>query len=199
MSQQYGLPDSNGNIKSYYITGQEKNIINHPELGSIINPSTEQLLSAGMLPINIPDVNLYQSLGNVVIEADQITYTVVDNDLDSIKALQTSFIVSDYAIESQIPVTVSGVNYWADIQSALRLDGARRSVSEAITIGLLPADSTVAFTDTNRVEHQHELTDALIVCLAVAGKAQADFTKKQSKIVAIEAATTIEEVKAIVW
>ena len=139
-------------------------------------------------------VTVEKSAEELTIEAS------FNSDPDNFRDDKVREINDAYDTASKTPLAVNGVNFWPDVQSAIRIDGARRRVLEKYHSGLITEpEAIVTLTDTDRIEHDYTLAEALTVCLAVADRAEADFHKRQRKLVAINDAQTVEALQAITW
>jgi hypothetical protein len=98
-----------------------------------------------------------------------------------------------------VPIEVNGVFFNGGYDSVLKLDAARRLVLESINLGLAPPETTVTFFDANNVGHAYSVEDALVIVLTLGNLVQGYFSNKQAKMTAIDEATTVAEVEAVVW
>lgn len=110
--------------------------------------------------------------------------------LNNAKELKRQSIRTAFEVESNTPVMVGTVSYHGGFESAMKLDAARR-LSEAA--GMTEA----VFFDTSNIPHTLTLAEAQSVVTTIGAKYQSDFGKKQSLMVAVDSAITIQEVEII--
>lgn len=110
--------------------------------------------------------------------------------LDMAKEVKRNQIRAEFDVVSNMPVTVNSVSYVGGFESAIKLDAAKRIGEQAGAI-------EVVFFDINNAPHVLSLADATAVVLSVGADYQTKFGTKQSRMVAVENATTIQEVEAV--
>jgi len=112
--------------------------------------------------------------------------------LDAAKKKQKAIIRTAFEISANAPVTVAGVTYNGGYDSALKLDGAKR-------LAELTGHTSVTFYDIGNFSHILTIAEANDVITSIATSYQSSLSKKQSKLVYINAATTIADVEAAIW
>lgn len=112
--------------------------------------------------------------------------------LSEVKFEKLAEIRAAYDAATLEPVDALGFVWDGGFDSAIKLDAAMRLSQAAGAPG-------VTFYDTSNVGHDLDFTNALIVCVTVAGAFQAALAKKQSLFVQVNAATSKTQVGAISW
>lgn len=112
--------------------------------------------------------------------------------LAAVKEVQRKEIREAFAVAEELPASALGFTWNGGFESALKIDGAKRM---AETAGL----TEVHLWDSANQMHVLNMADATMVTLLVSQDYQEKFAKKQGYMNAIDAATTAEEVAAIVW
>ena len=117
-----------------------------------------------------------------------VEYTV--KELTNTKSKKQTEIRNSFNAELELPVIINGISYSGGFDSAIKLDAAKRLV-EAL------GATEVTFYDVGNVGHILNLVDAQSVITAIAIDYQTKFGIKQTKMVAVDNATTIQEVEAV--
>jgi hypothetical protein len=147
--------------------------------------------ASGALPQGSIEISFNQRTALLIALSDGLNRTPdFFNDLEPLKDIIRSQVRNSFLYSSLLPVSAIGFAWDGGFDSALKLDGAKRLAELA---GL----SNVTFYSADNVGHDLSIADAAQVVLAVAGAYQTAFARKQSAMVAIDAATTIEQVNAI--
>lgn len=110
--------------------------------------------------------------------------------LGKVKEAKRNKIRAEFEVASNLPVEVNGVSYVGGFESAIKLDAAKRMAEQA-------GSAEVVFFDINNDPHVLSLADATVVVLSVGADYQTKFATKQAKMVAVEMATTIQEVEEV--
>lgn len=130
--------------------------------------------------------------GVLVTKAEQEAEAVL-NQLNTAKEAKRNAIRSAFNAASQLPVTLADGSVWnGGMDSALAIDGAVRMAENA---GL----TDLTLYDANNTAHAVSITDGKLIAAGVGAVYQSVFANKQAKMVAIEAAATLEEIEAVVW
>jgi len=110
--------------------------------------------------------------------------------LDKAKEDKRNQIRAEFEVVSNLPVNVNGVDYVGGFESAIKLDAAKRMVEQA-------GATEVVFFDISNDPHVLSPADATTVVLSVGADYQIKFGIKQARMVAVENATTIQEVEVV--
>jgi len=116
-------------------------------------------------------------------------FTEVELQANAKNAKQTQ-IRNEFNTSQEAPVVVNTISYSGGFDSAIKLDAAKRLV-EAL------GATEVTFYDVSNVGHILSLVDAQNVITAIAMDYQTKFGIKQARMVAVENATTIQEVEVV--
>jgi hypothetical protein len=146
---------------------------------------------------------LDESIGKEVLEKQIEKFKLVkisENDFEQLimpimqelKTSKKAEVKNSYIEEETKSVGVFDVFWQGGYSSTLKLDGAKRIAEEA-------QQSTVVFFDADNLPHELTIEEATQVIVALGAKYQEDFAKYQGLKVAIEKATTQEELDAIAW
>jgi len=111
-------------------------------------------------------------------------------DLEARRSRQADAVRREFTRDQALPVQALGVQWNGGLESALRLDGARR-------LAELGGLDSVTFTDTANQEHLLDLADAAQVVLAVGEAYRLQFLLKQARLRDIAAAQSIEALEAL--
>lgn len=111
-------------------------------------------------------------------------------DLGEMKAEKKEQIRAAFEVNSTKPVIALGLSWHGGIESALKLDAARRLALEA-------GETGVEFFDTSNQGHLLTMADAKTVALMVGGAYQVEFGNKQTLMVQVDQAETLEALEAI--
>lgn len=108
------------------------------------------------------------------------------------RARKKDEIRSAFEADSNANVTALGIVWQGGYEKALRLDAAKRFAQ-------LAGQPNVTFYDLANVGHTLSFPEADQVIMAIAGAYQASFTRKQSKMVAIDQAANVSVVQTITY
>jgi hypothetical protein len=106
------------------------------------------------------------------------------------KQIRSSLVTSAYITASTANITVNSIIYSGGFDSAIKLDAAMR-LSQAAN------QTSVTFYDVSNIGHILTLADALTVVIAVSTAYQVALARKQTALVNINNATTVDQVNLI--
>lgn len=112
--------------------------------------------------------------------------------LENAKLKKKDEISKAFDIEEKQPVVVGNITYFGGVESATKLDSAKR-LSELV------GATTVTFFDVNNLPNTLTIAEAEAVIIAIAVKYQNDFAKKQGLYSLITSTTTLGTLDTIVW
>lgn len=128
---------------------------------------------------------------------NEITQAEIDSvkdecALEQAKENKEYEIRTSFGIDSIKSSNIGGVMYQGGFDSAIKLDAAKR-LAEAV------GSKTVIFFDESNIARELSIAQAQDVIITVAGNFQTTLAKKQSLLIEIEKATSIEQVNKIIW
>lgn len=115
-----------------------------------------------------------------------------DDTLDFAKDAKRDEIRILFESEANANIPAIGTSWQGGIDSALKLDAAKR-LAEAV------GATTVEFFDAADIGHDLDMADATAVTIAVGVAYQTALAKKKAAFRAIEAATSQADIDAITW
>lgn len=119
-------------------------------------------------------------------------FSITNTGLVAKKDIKRNEIRTAFEAVEDDPVTVNAIEWNGGYDSALKLDGAKRMAE-------LSGLSNVVFYDVNNVAHTLTIAEANPIITAVGSAYQTHFAHKQDLMIAIDNATTLEELDGIVW
>lgn len=136
-----------------------------------------------------------------LVEADEYKQWLLDGNtpepefteqelLANAKESKKTQIRNEFNASQELSVTVNGVDYSGGFDSAIKLDAAKRLVE---VLGAIE----VTFYDVRNVGNVLSLAEAQYVVATIAMDYQTKFGIKQVRMVAVENATTIQEVEVV--
>ena len=108
------------------------------------------------------------------------------------KEAKKSAIRAAFEAASNANIPVAGVVYQGGYEKAMRLDAAKR-------LAELAGQTSTVFYDITNVGRTLTIAQATVIVLAISAAYQTGFARKQARMVAIDAATTMADISAIVY
>ena len=112
--------------------------------------------------------------------------------LNELKEQKKSTIKNKFNEVENEPVTINSIEWNGGYESAQKLDGAKRMAE-------LLGQTSVTFYDLANVGHTLTIAESEVVITTIGIDYQTKFANKQAKVVAVDNATTLEELDAITW
>jgi hypothetical protein len=138
---------------------------------------------------------------NPVLEGEvwKLKYSVIPEDANTIatrlyksRVGKKAYIIKAFEKQFEAPVSALTFDWNPGYDSVLKLDAAKR-LAEAASF------ADVTFFDFSNAPHVLTIAEATEVIMAIANHYSLEFTKKQQKSVQLVNATTLQEVKDILW
>lgn len=121
-----------------------------------------------------------------------MTETELNTALNNAKDPKRNEIRTAFEAVENSPVEVNTVFWNGGYESAQKLDGAKRMAE-------MLSQTSVTFYDVDNIGHTLTILEAEVIITTIGMDYQTKFTNKQTKMVAIDNATTLEELDGIVW
>ena len=181
---------------------------NNPDTSFPRNPSLEMLASWNVFPVVStgvqydPATQVATKEGcefNTTLNRWETSWTVrdktqeeLDMDFANAKESKRNEIRTDFESVENDPVEVNSLFWNGGYESAQKLDGAKRMAE-------MLSQTSVTFYDVDNIGHSLTTPEAEVIITTIGIDYQTKFANKQAKMVAIDNATTLEELDGIVW